>query len=546
MNDIAVKPLYNGEMNIRTLLVGWQRSIEARLILLEEKALLPEFSSEEKLLVLKKAREYIEASFTDAPVAPLELSSGLENHPVDIDICFWVSGELRASMIIPNQLPLSQAIPEAVRQSLSDRRFAPLQKEELSELRLECVFLGGPWRRLTQTERQKNEIDPAAGFVAYLGSVWVAWYVPPVHNCLPFRNLDHMLHSLLQDKGKLSETLAQQAAVITYPTSGFVENSAHDGYFDLFGPLVIPNRPTSKEVMLERAIQSLLKQETQPGIFRVRQIPRIGAVKEIDWVRLGFTGYVLAEIGKLLGRSELTKASARIEKVLQDEFKADNLLQSNEHKVLTVIYTGLSACSREEMALGLEWLQRVSEHPQRANFSPVTLLHLGTLQVLVGGKENLQQARVLFERELRKWYQVRDKADLSLYPQFIFLAEELYRATNEAHFHENAISVSDWFVSMQQSDGSFPCYPGRTFSYTRGTGKIFESLATLSSEYVGTLEKAVKYLSRMQYTEENMFHIPIRQHQDFLGGFRHDAFDRSVWIDSAGHISLGLARWLKK
>lgn len=532
-------------MNIRTLFEGWQRDIEAQLVLLEERVPLPVFSAEEKLLVLQKAREYVEASFTHALVKPLVLPTGLEKHPVDIDICFWVRGELRASMIIPMQLPLEEALPEAVRQSLSDRRFAPLQKEELSELRLECVFLGGPWRKLTRAERQKNEIDPTAGFVAYLGKRWVSWYVPPVHNCIAFRNLDHMMHSLLREKGKLSETLAQQAVVITYPTSGFVENSSHDGYFDLCGPLVIPNEPILRDVLFERAIQSLLKQETQTGIFTVRQIPRTGAVKEIDWVRLGFTGYVLAEIGRLLERPLLIEASLRIAKVLREK-SFEYLLKGDEWKVLTSIYAGLAAFSRRERELATEWLQCVSEHPQLTNFSPVTLLHLGSLHVLVGGTENVQQARILLEQELRKWYQVRDKADLSLYPQIIFLAEELYRTTKEIHFHEIAISVSNWFVSQQQSDGSFPSYPGRTFSYTRGTGKIFESLATLSAQNESALEKALEYLSMMQYSEENMFHIPKKQQANFLGGFRHDAFDRSVWIDSAGHIALGFARWLNK
>ncbi len=254
---------------------------------------------------------------------------------------------------------------------------------------------------------------------------------------------------------------------------------------------------------------------------------------------------MLAEIGRLFERAELIEASVRIEKVLQGELKGKKLLEIHEHKVLTVIYAGLAAFSRGEIRLATEWLQCVSQHPQQATFSPVTLLHLGTLQVLVGGKEYIKQAINLLEQELQKWYVVQDKVDLSLYPQFIFLAHELFRVTEEERFYEIAVSVSNWFVSQQQTDGSFPSYPGRTFSYTRGTGKIFESLAAIPTINERALEKTLEYLSMMQYTKETMFHIPQEQQEDFLGGFRHDAFDRSVWIDSAGHVALGLARWIK-
>ena len=129
----------------------------------------------------------------------------------------------------------------------------------------------------------------------------------------------------------------------------------------------------------------------------------------------------------------------------------------------------------------------------------------------------------------------------SKYPELIAVLHALWLKTHNKIWKEKALIVSDWYIKTQKEDGAFPRSSESSFSYSRGTGKIFETLACFPKENHQSLVKAFIWLSSMQYTEDNLYWTPG---QILEGGIRHDAFNREAWIDASAHFVLGTARWL--
>lgn len=526
---------------------AWRKKLEARQLLLKERAVLPKLSPEEKQLILAKAREYVEASFSGAAsVAPLTLPSGIQQYPIDMDICFWVRGQIRASMIVAEQLPLHETLRRATQRSLSDRRFAPLRQEELSELRIECTLMGGPWEELTQHARARNEIEPERGMVALRGKSPVGWYIPAVHNCVRFRSLDQMLTSLLRNKAKLPKAVIPEILLATYPTTGFIENDSHTGCLDMRGPIVCPAAPPDPRSILDAGLAALLRLERSPGLFETYLSP-VAREQSVgtDWPRLAFTGFVLAETGRMFSRSALVEASESMEQYLRSKLPLSDAAQAKD-SALASIYAALASLARGERDLAAVWMRTAETSLPLENMGPIARLHGARVLSRSGEEASLDRAKRIFSETLLQWQRLRKSVQLALYPELVPLALDMFGVTGDERYRSEAQRIGEWYAAQQQPDGSFPITPGRTFAYTRGTGKVFEVLALLPEQRAQVMERTLEYLASMQYTDENMFHISPDLREQFRDHFRHDAFDRSVWSDATGHVVLGLARLVNR
>ncbi|MDP2837980.1 MAG: hypothetical protein Q8O53_01755, partial [Candidatus Moranbacteria bacterium] len=136
------------------------------------------------------------------------------------------------------------------------------------------------------------------------------------------------------------------------------------------------------------------------------------------------------------------------------------------------------------------------------------------------------------------------REQLASYPELIAVYHGLWRLTGERQWKDKALRMVVWYQSKQQKNGAFPYSPGSTFVYTRGTGKIFETLACFPEENKAMLEKVFAWLRTMQYTKENTFFMNQDEQTLLVGGFRHDAFNREAWIDASAHVILGATRLL--
>ena len=498
------------------------------------------YSPEEKLLITKKVREYVLAKFTDEEVSPLKLN-GKEESKVDLDVAFWVAGELRASAILARELSLVEALALCTERALHDGRFRPLEQKELSKLRIELTFFDGLWRPVSDEQIKKNIIDSTAGYVALLKDQPMAWYLPMVYNAINFRNLTELWDHLRFEKGGFSKEEAEEVSLYMFSTTGWIESVQMSEVLPLDGPIVF-HHVMKKDISMIRdsSVEWMLRQEHSPGFFSSKLSPNMLQTGSVDWVRLGFTAATFAEIGVRERRDDLLMSSQRIDRVLERELEK-TLFISKEEKALAMIYAGHSLLWKGEGVHAEHWLNQSKHEVKEDHMSPIAILQSTMLSLRL--KKNEMHCRKSFSYFYAEWQERNETAQLALYPELLALALTLARVTGKTSYQEKAFTIGDWYCKQQNPDGSFPLSLGRNQPYVRGSGKIMEVLSLLPERYEGSLIKGLKYIGRMQYTEENIFHIPEIQKTAFLGGFRHDVLNREAWIDSAGHVGLALSRW---
>lgn len=530
--------------NFRQRLLTWHMALERQMTLLEQPVVppsthvtaLPPCDTAMTRALCGKVRAYVMAHFSGATVAPLDAEL-LPDTLVHMDVAFWVDGEIRASAIVSQPLPLPLALECGTRQALGDGRFRPLREAEIARLWIELTFFG-PWHPLTIRERQQDAIDPESGYVAVVDGQSRAWYLPMVHNNRPFTSLRHLLDSLMRGKGQLSPQAIKRAVIYRFPTRGCLESPEH-AYRQLAGPLVAAETTESVELMLDRSLEWLLRQEYAPGIWLPKRAPGSILTNAIDWPRIGFSALVLAEAGRAIGRDSLTQKAKCTVAALKPVLPIVTII-GREAQALTSVYAGLTAVAWGETEAARWWYREALRYQTFERFHPIGALLLTRLAVGVGERE---QAKQWFEILWERWERDRDSIQLALYPELMVVAKALHVVTHEPIYLDRATRVGDWYVARQNEDGSFPFAPGSARApYIRGMGKILEVLAVMPERYREPWEKGIQYVAQFQYTNINSYHVPRAQQAEFLGGFRHDVFNREAWIDAAGHVILALVR----
>lgn len=520
----------------------WQRVLENKLSQDQESLpavaqnVLSKFQEQDWEPILAAVRTQVELSFRNGVTrVPLE-DEAFSNQRVNLDVAFWVDGELRASAILAENVPLSLALGRCTDRALHDGRFRPLVESELPQLRIEITCFG-PWQRLTLAERKRDAIDLAAGYVACVDGKPRGWYLPMVHNAVAFKSLGHLLQSLIYEKGKLSRQDAKRVTIYTFPTTGCIETGL-GGTVIMHGPL--PELPLKKsQETLDPALQWILQQEINPGVFLPRRIPGRITTQSIDWPRLGFTASVLSETAEGLEYEPARKAAERILVFLKGELPTTTII-GRDAQALASIYAGLALVTLGRLEEARWWYREALNYQSFEKLNPIGALHLTKLALLVGERD---QAERWFQVLWRQWERERDTVQLALYPELLVVANKLFEVTRDASFLRQAETIGDWYVRQQNEEGSFLFSLGSVRTpYIRGTGKILEVLALMPERYREALERGIGYIAQFQYTEENSYHIPLSQQADFLGGFRHDPFNREAWIDAAGHVVLALVR----
>ena len=503
-------------------------------------------NKEEKETALKIARNALEFFLSNGQrseqqyLRTLPASFYLKS---DLDVALWVDGRLRGSAVVENR-HLGEGITEAVIMASRDRRFKPLTTEELPCTRIEITLMHDLRIPLSRAERTANRIYHEKGYVLSLGERR-GWYLPEVFNVRRFRNLEEFLGDLAQEKAKLDRSAFQKADVFIFEVDDFIESADHLSVLELCGPIVKNNSVIpDHELMIPRlrtAADWLCQIQEPDGNMPPIIDPLTGRQTQIDWPRLAFTAWALAEFGKAVNKKKYIEAAQKSFEYLRLFIitRSRPLIPSYE---LTLAYFGQLALTLSKPDEAMDVANKICSRLGTLNFEPITHAQIASfLKVISKSSENFsvtfQKLGLIIKENFEKQLQEKKSMNLAVWAELVNTFSEIDQEFSD--------KVADWLKNQQLPSGAFPESTVSDFVYIRGTGKIFEVLALGSDKNKETTTRALAWLFSMQYNEENTFFVPAALRTRVLGGFRHDGFNHEAWIDAAGHVLLGGVRFLE-
>lgn len=513
---------------------------------------LNEDEKKEALGYVRKTLEVFLKTGNRKKVLPNNLSERfLED--VTVDVALWVNGELRGSRIV-EKLHLLEAIEEASIRACRDERFKPLSFEELENTTIEIAILSSLRLPLRKKERVANDIYTEKGYAMSMKGR-TGWFLPAVFNCLAFKGLNDFLINLIEKKIGFPRAYLSEALVEIFEVDNFIESTKRTS-LTLRGPVVFGSNSVEggEEKSLDyfykcadKSADFLCRIQEKDGNITPVINPLTGTTTQIDWVRLALSAWALAGWGR-----------AQENRVYEESAKRSFLyLKGNlyKHPYLSVYSRCLSFIYYRRLALILGETEEVQKSDK---FIADTVLSLEYEPILYSqiachlidasnGKDELLMKAKEFTEIVLADYQKRIKEnDLSLeiarYPELIYLLREIGERVGNTELIEKAEEIERWFISKQLSGGSFPNMVNTTFSYVRGTGKIFEVLCLNQYENADVIKKAMLWITEMQYTKDNTFFVKDNIKEQILGGFRHDNLNQEVWIDATAHVLIGATR----
>lgn len=504
-------------------------------------------SVEEKRRVIRASRRILEAIYSgEEPNLP-DLGERFLGKQT-LDIAVWVDGHLRASMIEVGK-PCTAALLDAARRVPHDARFESLLiQEELPRARIEITFMSSLEIPLTHQEKLQNETDPTKGYVVRSHGK-TGWFLPEVHNAIQFKDLADFCLRLAQEKAKIDPTLVSYRDYRLYEVTDWVETEMD--YLALSGSMPEPRKETlASDAIIQignHAVENLQKLQTPDGNIPAIFHPKKGGVKEPDWIRVACTAHALFSYGKATQNAGALMLAKSITRVADVVFQGGKLpIQQrwlfSVYRLRAQFASG-ETVQRKELEEALKSLSQYQNNPI-PYLQGLSLFIEASVAGVFGEVSSVEEAA---NRMYSEWVVRRDlpTTQLAWYPELYAVLVHLWEKTHEEKWQEKCADMEGWFASKQLSDGSFPITPGRSFSYTRGTGKILEVLACCPEVNRRVLDRGLRWVETMQYRPENSFFIPIEYRESLIGGFRHDAFNPEAWIDASAHVLLGIARLIE-
>ncbi len=497
----------------------------------------------DKRLALKIARDALESFLEKGERLAQNYFTNLNPYfylRTDLDVALWVGGYLRGSSVVENR-NLGEGIAEAVIMASRDSRFKPLVIEELPHTRIEITIMHNLHISLSVNERKRNVIYPEKGYLLQ-HRLSKGWYLPEVFNVRHFRNLEEFLINLAQEKARLDRSAIQKADVFIFEVDDFIESTDRSSALVLHGPIVKSNSLTKNSQIINQKLRAaadwLCHIQESDGNLPPIISSLTGKQTQIDWPRLAFTAWALAEFGKVINEKKYTATAEK-----SFEYLKKFLLPNPQFKIpsyeLTLSYLGQLALVLKKPKDATDVAIIILNNLNQLNFEPILFAQVASfLKVLPKSYENFlitfeKLALILkenFEKNLRDGHEI----NLAVWAELV----NTFTDTDK----EFSDRVVDWMKKQQLPSGAFPESTTSNFAYTRGTGKILEVLALEPHKNKESIKNVLAWLLEMQYDEENMFFIPKEIQLRIVGGFRHDHFNQEAWIDAAGHVLLGAAR----
>ena len=506
-------------------------------------------SLSEKRELLRFARQTMQSFLNgEHSTFQLDLAPHRTGEKVVVDVGIWINGKLRGS-IISSPLPLIDALREASVGALRDSRMKPVEKDELEVAQIEVSIMSNLVLPLRQQD-MVQKIDACKGYYVESGKQR-GWYLPTVFNCMKFKDMADLRRSLVKGKANITER-ADHVPLHAFQVEGFIEDKKHILML-LEGPVAYTSDPSSNSFLKrvkahsDEAAQWLLNMCDTHGALPLYRDPLYQQTGRMDWARLANASYALAAFGTVTKNQQYIQTSEKISAYMQRYIVNDrqSRVTIGTETIPYLLHAALTRLDHRESPL----LDHVQDRYENTTFHPITYAVLASLfakLTLLGIRDYRTESISLAEKVFADFKKNKEvpETQLAWYPELIYAFQLLHALTQETLHLERSEEVATWLVHQQLSNGSFPIYKDSSFSYTRGTGKIFEVLALHPTRYDNAVEKSFDWLTRMQYTEDSLYFTDPSFKGRVKGGFRHDHANTEAWIDSASHFLLGAARLL--
>jgi len=455
------------------------------------------------------------------------------NLKADVDVALYANGHLRGSTIMES-VGLGEGVAHAAVRSCADSRFKPIGTHELDDLWIEITILRDLRITLSPAELRAERIYCEKGYGLIAGA-HKGFFLPEVHNITRFSNLTDLRARLASEKAGV--TASARASVATFEVEDFIASPGSMKLLPLFGPVVDKTSLSGFDDIAATghgAAEWLMRIQERDGnlppiVSTTRDLP-----PRVDAARLAFTMWALAEFGKVTETRTYIEAAQQALAFLEKRLPK----QGGANDTLSWAYGGQLA-----RAAGDEDIVPTAEKKLlQTSYASADTITLAQAASFLAPSSDAAQRRAELHRELRSRFETgagnREVMDLAVFAELV----------NVFHTSDPAFSkrVTEWLIKHQYSDGSFPQSARSSFSYARGTGKIFEVLALEPEANEAALLSAARWLSTMQYDDQNLFFV-VQSRRDLLrGAFRHDYQNTDAWIDAAGHVLLGLSRIMSR
>jgi len=453
----------------------------------------------------------------------------------DVGVALWLDGAMRGCVVVSRK-ELARGVADAAVLACSDLRFKPITEKECERVAVEIMLPSNLHVSLTRGEIKKNVIYTENGY-SVVGKDEIGWLFPVAFNgTRRFSRLEDFLTILVSEKAHL-ESAYQKTPIMTFSVEDKIQLKPGAKPLSLRGPRILERGGHDVHSVARKAADWLLSIQKDDGSIPPIIDPFRAETSQMDWTRLAFTAWALAEYGQTLGSAADIEAAKRIYQFLSESFRRP--LLKLEQGQLFLAYLGQLALTLGEREFASSIRNLLDPKPLASSI--ITKSQVAAFKRQVASADNLKEKTDLEQdiaNEFRKNVSDRKPIALAAYAELINLFWEVDRSLAE--------EVLRWIKSFQYSNGSFPESTVTTFCYTRGTGKILEVLALDPLGNKESINSAIKWLASFQYDEGSLFFVPPSSRGKLIGALRHDDQNPEAWIDASGHVLLAASRLCRK
>lgn len=518
------------------------------------------------------------------------------SQPLDVDTTLWNNQQLRASQLSFDGSLVENLVTGAIK-TITDWRFLPVQKEELTTTRIEITVFKKDFSPLDLYSIHTEKINPSYGYALdYLGRK--TYYAPVIFNIKRFENLIHFLNELC-DKASLDNNcyLNPDVTIYTFNVEDFIESRDKKTVLSLSGPLIIDIINFSKLQLRSRltlAADWLIKNQDRNGLYPSISDTLTGAQSQnLGWGRNPLAAQSLVSFYRLTGDKRYLFSALRnlqyldtyndyLKKHSPDKpipnayiifrlfadlelFKAthNNKYLTNAEKLTAILWSLKNEDGSFQKYVYADGRSYSADDQTSTIGDYQALTALTAFANASGDKNRLEDLKFLAKQRQDKFRIKRilenEPMPLGKLAWLVNGFKELYQLTKEKEYADFAFEVADWLIDFQHpgneyQKGSF--VNTSPLSPTRGTSKVTEAIAdayVLAKElddsykamrYKQSLENALMWLMHMQLTRENSFWVNGFIVDKSVGGFRHDLLNPELWNDSATHTLLAATNYL--
>lgn len=470
-----------------------------------------------------------------------------------VDVGLWVDGQIRGS-IIHTGPSLLQALLTGSRLTPRDGRFRPLEYREMPNLRIEINILSDMPVPLPKKHILSERIMHDKAYVVRHNNK-NGWLLPMVFNSMSFSGYKDFLEFLIRVKASIGVDEVNDIQNITVgavEVENFIDDNELKGECTMNGSFIKSNQTVIPDTALMLGIQMAdwaCSLQSPEGFIPLSVDVYTKDVERTEWMRMAFVAFSLGYFGARINEPRYIEVAKATKRYMESLFPKLHIL-SPQTRVVAYAYLGRLAVLLGNTTSVLEYSKVISASFD-IKYSVLTRLQIATFfydaskevpELLSKFTNMTADIYVDWEEMLEKEQEVY----LAVYAEALVLLWYVAhdKRITDVSWLEKYEKMRAWYLSQQNSDGSFPNSTRSKYKYTRGTGKIFEALS-IDTRNHQSCYAGLTWLAQFQYKEDTMFNIPPELRPKVRYSLMHDEINHSAWTDSVGHALIGIGRLLQ-